>query len=125
MEKWKYLVDLNEYMLRWFLDTLSIQTEFLKASDFAFKGKKSELVLDMCKQLGADVYIFGALGRDYTQVEQFEAAGIHIVFQDYQHPTYPQLHGGFISHLSIVDLLFTCGPKALNILMHGQDRLEL
>ncbi len=41
--KWKYLTDLNEYILRWFLDTLGIRTEFLKASNFEFKGRKSDL----------------------------------------------------------------------------------
>jgi hypothetical protein len=117
--EWHYLTDLNEFMLRWFLDLLGIKVKFRKASDFRFRGQKSDLVLDMCKQLGADVYIFGALGKDYAQVEDFETAGIQVVFQDYNHPTYPQQHVHFISHLSIIDLLFNCGDESLDILMSG------
>lgn len=122
--EWHYLTDLNEFMLRWFLDTLGIKVKFLKASDFRFRGQKSDLVLDMCKQLGSDVYIFGALGRDYAQVEDFEAAGIRVMFQDYQHPIYPQQYEGFISHLSIIDLLFNCGDESLDILMRGNISRE-
>ena len=122
--KWQYLVDLNEHMLRWFLDVLGIRVKFLKASDLHLEGKKSALVLDMCCRLGADVYIFGSQGRNYAQVELFDAAGVKVIFQDYHHPVYPQRYGEFISHLSIVDLLFNCGPKSLEVLMRSQDPIE-
>lgn len=120
---WRYLTDLNEAMLQWFLDILGISVEFLKASNLELQGTKSDLVVDMCQQLSADAYIFGALGRDYAKVEDFESRGIKVVFQDYNHPEYPQLHGPFISHLSVLDLLFNCGPKSLDILMTGQEQL--
>ena len=122
--RWQRLADLNEHMLRWFLEALGIRVEFLKASDLHFEGTKSDLVLDMCRRLGADVYIFGALGRDYAEVERFEAAGVKVIFQDYRHPEYPQQYGEFISHLSIVDQLLNCGPKSLEVLMKDQDPIE-
>lgn len=117
--EWQYLSDLNEYMLRWFLDQLRIKVEFLKASDNNFHGTKSDLVLDMCKQLGADAYIFGVLGRDYANVDDFAKAGITAFFQDYKHPKYPQIQGDFVSHLSVIDILFNCGPKSYDIIMSG------
>lgn len=116
---WRFLADLNDYMLKWFLGTLGIRCKFLAASEFQFQGEKSDLVLDMCKQLGATTYIFGALGKEYANVEQFEAAGTKVLFQDYHHPEYPQQHGAFVSHLSIVDLLFNCGESSADILMSG------
>jgi hypothetical protein len=122
---WQYLTELDEHLLRWFLEVLGIETRFLKASEQSFQGAKSELVLDMCRQLGADAYVFGALGRDYADVDAFEAAGVRVAFQDYRHPTYPQLHGDFVPYLSIVDLLFNCGPRSREILMSGQDRLDV
>jgi hypothetical protein len=118
-KEWQYLADLNEYMLRWFLEQLNIKVEFLKASDYNFQGAKSDLVLDMCKQLGSNMYIFGSLGIDYANVDDFTKADIAVFFQDYKHPTYPQLHDSFVSHLSIVDLLFNCGPISLDIIMSG------
>ena len=123
-KQWQYLADLNEYMLRWFLKELNINTEFLKASDFDFQGTKSELVLDMCKKIDVSMYIFGALGRDYAQIDEFKKVGIDIVFQDYNHPTYKQLYGNFTSNLSIIDLLFNCGPDSYKIIMSNNISKE-
>ncbi len=116
---WETLAELTDYMLRWFLDTLRIRTPVRSAREFNFKGKKSDLALDMCRTLDADTCIFGARGRDYADVAAFHRANVDPVFQDYKHPVYPQLHGDFISHLGIVDLLFNCGPHSLEILMSG------
>jgi hypothetical protein len=115
--KWKRLTELNEYTLRWFLSTLNIPTEFVKASELDLEGRKSDLILEMCSRLDATTYVFGALGRDYARPEDFTRKNIGIVFQDYQHPTYPQQYDGFVSHLSIADLLFNCGPDSLEVLM--------
>ena len=71
----------------------------------------------MCVKLGVKTYIFGSLGKDYINEKDFENAGINVIFQDYKHPSYSQLHGEFISHLSILDLLFNCGPNSLQIIM--------
>lgn len=115
--EWKKLTDLNEYMLNGFLNFLGIRTQFLDAANFQFHGKKNDLVLDMCKQLKADTYIFGALGKDYADVAAFTREEIRVVFQDYHHPVYRQLHGDFIPYLSIIDLLFNCGSGSLEVLM--------
>jgi len=118
--KWNNLSDLNEYMLKWFLDTLRIEIKYYKMSEINFEGRKSELVLDMCKKLGADIYIFGALGKDYVREEDFSIEDIKLYFQDYKHPVYPQLYGEFINHLSIIDLLFNVGAeRALDMIMEG------
>ena len=123
-KQWQYLADLNEHMLRWFLKEFGINTEFLKASDFDFQGTKSELVLNMCKKINANVYIFGALGRNYAQVDEFKKYGINTVFQDYNHPTYKQLYGNFVSHLSVIDLLFNCGSDSYKIIMSNNISKE-
>lgn len=118
-KEWKYLSDLDDYMLKWFLKELGINVEYYKASELNFEGYKSDLVLDMCKKLGANLYIFGALGKDYAKEENFNKDGIKIYFQDYKHPEYPQLHNGFLPYMSVIDLLFNCGEKSLEILMQG------
>ena len=46
-------------------------------------------------------------------LERFKTNGIEVIVQDFIHPEYPQLFGDFASHLSIVDLLFNCGPETL------------
>jgi hypothetical protein len=118
-KEWKTLSELNLYMLQWFLDTLQIRVRLLKASDHNFEGHKSDLVLDMCKQLGATAYVFGEQGHNYAEFHDFEAAGVLAVFQHYRHPEYAQRFGSFVSHLSVIDLLFNCGDCSSEIVLNG------
>ena len=124
--KWNKLIDLNYEMLLAFMEILGINTPVITMRDFNFIGQKSDLVLNMCLTLQADAYIFGTLGREYADIEAFKAQGVIPFFQDYKHPEYPQLYGDFISHLSIVDLIFNCGPNSLSVLMaHNQSKDEI
>jgi hypothetical protein len=119
--EWQYLTEFNECFLKWILQMLKIKIEYCRASDMHLEGQKSDLVLDMCKKLGADTYIFGSQGRNYADKEAFEKAGIKLYFQQYDHPVYPQLWGEqFIERLSIIDLLFNVGSVAAkDIIMSG------
>lgn len=117
-----YLADLNLATLEFGLKTLGICKPIEIASQHAFGGEKSDLVLDMCQKLGASVYIFGSQGRNYAQKESFSAVDIDVRFQDYQHPTYPQLHGDFVPYLSIIDLIFNAGKESYNIMMSGNSQ---
>ncbi len=122
--EWEKLSDLNEYVLKWLFNELGIRVRFSKLSDMALDNKKSELVLDMCRQVKADLYIFGALGKDYADIPAFERAGVRVEFQDYIHPTYSQQHGPFVANLSVIDLLLNHGPASLEILMSGNTTKE-
>ena len=123
--EWEKLSDLNEYMLKQFLKVLGIDIPFFKLSDYNFESTKSDLVLDMCNEMKADLYIFGTQGKNYADVEAFKKAGIQIYFQDYQHPQYLQLHGTpFLPYMSVVDLLFNCGEKSLDIIKSGNYTRE-
>lgn len=118
------LSTLNLEILRLAMRNLQISTPIVKASEYAFQGAKSDLVLDMCLQLKADVYVFGAQGRDYANIESFRAAGVEPYFQDYRHPQYRQLHGEFKPYMSVIDLLFNEGPRSRDIVMSGNDTRE-
>ena len=114
-----YLVDLNLATLEFGLRSLGINVPIVTASSYDFQGNKSELVLDMCKKLGASEYIFGAQGRDYADVDSFASCSIKPHFQEYKHPVYPQLHGPFEPNMSVIDLLFNVGPNSHEVLMSG------
>jgi hypothetical protein len=118
-QSFETLAALNWQMLRFLLSCLAIETPVVKASDYAFQGAKSDLVLDMCLQLKADRYVFGAQGRDYADTDKFRANGVVPLFQAYRHPIYRQLHGDFIPYMSVIDLLFNEGPRAREILLSG------
>ena len=118
-KQWIVLSDLNLHILKFFLKELKIEVPIVKLSDLKISGQKSDLVLNMCKQLKAKIYIFGGEGKNYADQEKFLSSGVQPIFQEYNHPEYQQMHGDFISHLSIIDLLFNCGPECYDILMYG------
>lgn len=122
--RWEKLADLNAAFLFFLLEALKIDRKLVKASELKIEEKKSDLVLAICERLGATVYFSGALGRGYLSEEKFRDRGIRIVYQDYHHPVYPQLFGDFISHLSVIDLLFNTGGESLSILKKGQQEIK-
>lgn len=121
---WKYIADLNKHIFNWFIQVLEIKTKITEASDYDFQGSKSDLVLDMCKKMKADLYIFGGEGKNYADVPSFEQADIKPYFQKYQHPVYDQLHGDFLPFMSAIDLIFNEGPNAKRIIMQGNETRE-
>jgi len=122
--RWERLTDLNREILKYLLTAFRIDTEFVDASAQGFAGSKNDLLIDICTKLQADVYLFGALGRDYADAQKFAGRGIRIRFQSFTHPTYEQLFGAFTSHTAAIDLLFNHGPASRDMIMTGQDTLE-
>lgn len=104
---WDRLSPLCWEMMLEFNRQLNIGTRIVKASEMdGIAGGKSDLVLNLCRAAGATTYLSGSLGRDYLNLDDFTAAGIDVVFQDYVHPTYVQQYKGFEPFLGIIDLLF-------------------
>ena len=115
--EWANLAELNAFFVVELCDLLGIKTQFATSSELpGDKGLATEALVSICRAVGADAYLSGAGGHDYVEEDSFRDAGIALSYQDYQHPTYPQLFGDFVSHLSVVDLLLNCGPGSLNVL---------
>lgn len=112
------LCDLNIELILFLAASLGIKTKFLRVSSLAIPtAEKNQRLIEVCHRLGADSFYEGAAGADYIDVLLFAKGGIKITFQDYQHPVYNQMHGSFVSHLSIIDILFNEGPKSLNLIL--------
>jgi len=116
---WELIVDLCEHTLLYLFRAFDIGARLVRASTLGLSGTKSDLVLDLCRATGARTFVFGALGRRYAQIDAFVAAGIHTVFQDYQHPSYPQAYPGFVPAMNAFDLLMNVGPKSREVMMSG------
>ncbi len=115
--------EINIAIIRTFNEQLDIHPEYLRSSELGVDGLKSDLILDICKKAGADVYIAGPSGRDYLDMDSFRDAGIKVVFNDYHHPVYPQRRTEeFISHLSALDLFMNVGfAEAKRIIMQDNE----
>ena len=118
------LVDLNYDYLVFGLTSLGIKTKVIKASHYHFEGTKSNLVLDMCIKLNADIYIFGEMGRNYADIESFNEKKVYPYFQSYEHPHYTQKNVTFEPYMSFLDLLFNHGKNSLQIIMSSNISRE-
>jgi hypothetical protein len=121
---WKDLASLNIHGVKYFANRLGLACHFIRASELAVDGQKSELVLNVCRTVGATTYLSGVNGRNYLDRPAFQRAGITLRFQAYREPHYRQIHGEFRSYMSIVDMLFNNGPASDSILLTGQNTLE-
>jgi len=117
MEKQEYLALFNQKLIEIFCEYLEIHTKIIKSSELNVSGNKSQLLLNICKELKADTYIIGMGGNNnYIDFELFKKNNIKIQPQQFHHPTYPQLGKDFIPNLSIIDLLFNKGKDSIEIL---------
>lgn len=116
---WQWLSELNLVVLSHLLEIFDIRVDFHIASEIGFSGSKSDLVLDHCRKLQADICVLGMHGKDYLIERDFFQAGVFVHYQNYRHPQYPQRFGQFEPNLSVLDLLFNCGPESRDILLGG------
>lgn len=117
---------LNEDFIRATARRIGITTPFLKSSELqAIEGRKDERLLSICRAIGADTYLAAPGSAAYIEQEQeggaFAGSGIAIRYHHFAHPVYPQRQDGFVSHMSIVDLLMNSGyASALEIIRSGR-----
>lgn len=116
-KEFKTIADLCYSELSLFNKLLGLKTSIIKSSTLLItNAHKQDLVQEICRNLNCDIYVSGALGRDYLDVKKFNKYNIRVYFQDYQPPVYKQLWGSFVPNLSILDLLFNEGPNSLKII---------
>lgn len=124
MNHYEKLADLNIGMIKYLSGVLGLNVSFHLSSEILSDPKLNaeEKILGILKHLGISVYVSGsgAGSRRYIDEEKFKAEKIEIVWQQFNSPSYPQLWGEFIPDLSIIDLIFNCGDKSLEILKHSQ-----
>lgn len=94
-----YISDLNEAILNYALNCLNIIKPIIKTSELNLDKnlKGTNLLVEICKKVGANIYLSGASGKDYLELDKFK--DIQVIFHE--------LNPG----LSIYDYLFYHGAK--------------
>ena len=116
------LADLNIRLIEWFTSMLGIKTPVTVSSKLKQAGKRTELLVNICKSLGAEQYVSPLGSAAYLLEEQdaMSGQGIDVVFQHYQHPEYRQRFPPFVAYASVLDLLFNEGERSLEIIRSGR-----
>jgi hypothetical protein len=117
---WERLADLDIAVTGLICRWLGIGTQTERSSALMIGGDRSGRLVALCRHFGADRYLSGAAAESYLDLAAFAEAGISVEFQDYEHPVHKQLHGEFVSHLAILDLILNCGKESLDIIRSGR-----
>ena len=81
--------------------------------DYSLVEGKTERLVELCKQAGAQEYISGPSAMGYINEDLFTAEGIALCYMDYTgYPEYDQLFPPFEHRVSVIDLIFNAGPEA-------------
>ncbi len=111
------LIDLNLAIIRYLMDCLEIKTRVVLLSELGVKARATQLLIEICQAMGASTFLAQSQAKKYLESDLFQQKGIELCFFKYVPPVYPQLWGDFLANLSTFDLVFNCGPKAVDILM--------
>lgn len=107
--KCERMMDFNLKSIEMLMTFFDIKVPMIFTSDLDAQGKKNELLVDILKKTAATYYLSGDGARAYFDPAPFMEANIEVIWQNFTHPVYPQLHGDFVPYLSSIDLLFNCG----------------
>ena len=111
------IAGVNIHMTTQIREILGINSKpVVRSSELSLSEDPTGRLIDICKYFGGDYYLTGQDGYKYMDTEQFQKNGIKIITQKFNHPAYPQCFGEFRSHMSIIDLIFNCGPESMNII---------
>ena len=122
--QFEYLRDLNVALIRLIGRVLGCAAPLHLASTFGVDNSEpTERLIALCTTVGGSAYLSGREGRRYLQDAKFARAGLALYFQQLEAPVYPQRHGAFVPHLSVLDMLFNTGPDAEKII-RGMGEME-
>lgn len=105
------LSEFNISIILYFKKLLSIDCDIILSSELNLVTSSSELILDICKTVGASTYISGRDGREYLSEKDFIDNSINIIYQDYNIEPYTQFNNKneFVPYMSIIDLISNIG----------------
>lgn len=89
-------------------DILGYNTEdkFYLSSELDVKGSSTERLINICKKVGADIYLSGEGGKNYQEDCLYQENGIKLRYQNFKHPEYKQRKNDLINGLSVIDYIF-------------------
>jgi hypothetical protein len=112
-EQITFLTEINLLFINKITEYLGIKTKISLSSDYKIEGDKSEKVMNICLQSGAQEYLSGPSAKSYLDVDEFNKFDLKVKWMDYSgYKEYTQLYPPFIHEVSIIDLLFNIGSHS-------------
>jgi hypothetical protein len=113
----EWLVDFNRQIIQYLMRVLKVDTQLRLMSETGIRHSGILLLIELCHHFGATTYLAQRSAAHYLDETVFHNAGIKLQFFSPPAPIYPQLWGEYIANLSTFDLVFNCGPRAVDIVL--------
>lgn len=99
---------------------LGLPTEkFRWSSEISVYQQASEMLIALTQAVGCDSYLCGGGAEGYQQDTAFAAAGVDLIYQNFQNPVYIQVGmKEFVPGLSIIDALMNIGLDEVRATLH-------
>ena len=116
------LSDLNRQLIQWFAGVLGIRTPMLLASSLSLQGRRTQLLAEICNQLGAGQYFSPIGSAEYllNELDILTNANVETYFHNYDHPRYAQQFPPFLAFASVLDLIFNEGDRSMDVIRSGR-----
>lgn len=112
-----HLSAINRRWLEALCEILGVRTRLSWSMDYDSVEGRTERLVSICQQAGADCYVSGPAARAYLDAGCFRSAGIELEYFDYSgYPEYDQLFPPFDHFVSVIDLIFNQGPKSADFM---------
>lgn len=109
----EFLSEVNFRFIKGINEILGIQTKLHYSIDFKLLEDQNKRLINICKELGANIYLSGPAAKGYLNEKLFESEGVSVCWMDYSgYPEYDQLFPPFEHSVTILDLLFNTGSEA-------------
>ena len=106
------LTDVNEKLLILLCEVLDIKVQILRSKDFDLAEDKTDRLLNICVERGADHYITGPSAKNYMEEDKFAEKGVDISYMDFNYgDTYEQVHPEFTHAVSVIDPICMLGDE--------------
>ena len=110
---------LNRRFIEAICEYLGIRTQITNSWDYTLLEDRTERLVGICEQAGANIYVSGPAAKHYIDLDYFTRPGIEVEWYDFNgYPEYQQLWGDFVHGVSILDLILNCGADANHYLKH-------
>jgi len=110
--RYEKLADLTIDTTLFLMKALGIETPTRRTSELGVNGQKTDRLIEILRATHADAYLSGPAAKSYIDEARFRNERIGLLWKNYDYKPYPQLWGSFEPQVTVLDLLFNCGPDA-------------
>lgn len=121
---WEKLSDLNIYSTKLICEILGIKTLFINSTELKCNGTKDDKLIEICKAINATKYLSGPAGKNYINQKKFDINNISLEYVEYCYPKYKQQYDFFEHHVTILDLIFNCGPDSPYYIWNWREKVD-